>query len=364
MSEPIAAAGFGFAFPFILTFVLTLLGTVVLCWFYLRLATARRWVRPSTARDLHIRPIVSGGGVGAALAIGAVLLALPALGVSLPSPGATLCLMAVLAIIGFIDDHRPLPSILKLLLQAGGIALFWQLQPAGVQFDAISGLALVALLFVGQLWWINLINFMDGADGFAPTQIALGVIGVGLGLFLLSSRATAAAGEPLTLAALVLGAALGVLAFTWPRARMFMGDCGALVLAGLVLVLAAEARDAGLALAHVSVFFSLFIADASITLLSRTISGRNPFEAHRDHGYQRFILRSQKRALRQGLEPEAARTRAHRRALLWLVALNAAVVIPLGLVVITLDHACAALVVHLLVFIGVGIVRFGFQRAS
>lgn len=367
MSEPIAAPafgfGFGFAFPFIFAFALTLLGTLVLCWFYLRLATARRWVRPVTARDLHIRPTVSGGGVGAALAIGAGLLALPALGVPLPSPGATLGLVAVLAIIGFIDDHRPLPSTLKLLLQAGGIALFWQLQPAGVQFDAISGLALVALLFVGQLWWINLVNFMDGADGFAPTQIALGVIGVGLGLLLLPAPATAAAGEPLSLAALVLGAALGVLAFTRPRARMFMGDCGALVLAGLVLVLAAEARDVGLALAQVSVFFSLFIADASITLLSRTISGRNPFEAHRDHGYQRFILRSQTRALRQGLEPEAARTRAHWRALLWLVALNAAVVIPLGLVAIALDHASAAIAVHLLVFIGVGLVRFGFQRA-
>ena len=193
--------------------------------------------------------------VGAALAIGAGLLALPALGVPLPSPGATLGLVAVLAIIGFIDDHRPLPSTLKLLLQAGGIALFWQLQPAGVQFDAISGSALVALLFVGQLWWINLVNFMDGADGFVPTQIALGVIGVGLGLLLLPPPATAAAGEALSLAALVLGAALGVLAFTRHPARMFMGDCGALVLAGLVLVLAAEARDAGLPLAQVSVFF-------------------------------------------------------------------------------------------------------------
>ena len=299
--------------------------------------------------------------MGAALAIGAGLLALPALGVPLPSPGATLGLVAVLAIIGFIDDHRPLPSTLKLLLQAGGIALFWQLQPAGVQFDAISGLALVALLFVGQLWWINLVNFMDGADGFAPTQIALGVIGAGLGLLLLPPPATAAAGEALSLAALVLGAALGVLAFTRPRARMFMGDCGALVLAGLVLVLAAEVRDAGLALAQVSVFFSLFIADASITLLSRTISGRNPFEAHRDHGYQRFILRSP-----DGLCDRASNRRppehAHRRALLWLVALNAAVVIPLGLVAIALDHASAAIAVHLLVFIGVGLVRFGFQR--
>ena len=200
---------------------------------------------------------------------------------------------------------------------------------------------------------------MDGADGFAPTQIALGVIEAGLGLLLLRPRLLQQPGgsEP---CALVLGAALGVLAFTRPRARMFMGDCGALVLAGLVLVLAAEVRDAGLALAQVSVFFSLFIADASITLLSRTISGRNPFEAHRDHGYQRFILRSQTRALRQGLEPEAARTRAHWRALLWLVALNAAVVIPLGLVAIAGPRQRGNRGASL--FIGVGLVRFEFQR--
>ncbi len=368
MAEIALQSGIASAFAFVLP------GTLVLCWLYLRLATVRGWVRAPSARDLHSRPTVSGGGIGAALTILAALMVLPHFGVTFPAPTATLCLVAVFAAAGFIDDHFPLPSAAKLVLQAIGLSLFWLLQPAGIPFpelpvlsglSVLPGLELIAVLALAlaQLWWVNLFNFMDGADGFAPGQAVLGTLGLGLSLFLLPPTALPSDEAPFTLLALVLGAALGLLIFTLPRARMFMGDCGALVLAALVLVLAVEMMRLGYALAQVSVFFSLFIADATLTLVSRAISGRNPLEPHRDHGYQRFILHTQAQGLRVGLEPDAARTRAHRRALLWLVALNGAVVIPLGLLAIALDTTSAAIGVHALAFAGVGIVRFGFQPA-
>ncbi|MEC8153422.1 MAG: hypothetical protein VX077_00875, partial [Pseudomonadota bacterium] len=310
----------------------------------------------------------------AALTILAALLVLPSLGVNFPTPTATLCLVAVFAVTGFVDDHLPLPSAAKLVLQAIGIGLFWLLQSAGNLFSGLpvlsglsvlSGLALVGVLalVLVQLWWVNLFNFMDGADGLAPGQVVLGAFGLGLCLFLLPKTAPLSGDGAFALLALVLGAALGLLVFTRPRARMFMGDCGALVLAALVLVLAVEMTRLGYALAQVSVFFSLFIADATLTLVGRAMSGQNPFQPHRDHGYQRFILHTQAQGLRMGLKPDAARTRAHRRALLWLIVLNGALVIPLGLLAIAVDHSSAAIAVHVLAFVGAGIVRFGFQPA-
>ena len=359
-SEFAGPVAFAFALP----------GTLVLCWLYLRLASVRSWVRAASGRDLHSRPTVSGGGIGAALTILAALLVLPNFGVTFPAPTATLCLVTVFAVTGFVDDHFPLPSAAKLVLQAIGLSLFWLLQPAGIPFPdlrVLSGLSflpvlgLIGVLALAQLWWVNLFNFMDGADGFAPSQMVLGALGLGLSLFLPPPTVLLLGEAPFALLALVLGAALGVLIFTLPRARMFMGDCGALVLAALVLVLAVEMTRLGYALVQVSVFFSLFIADATLTVVSRVVSGRNPFEAHRDHSYQRFILHTQAKALRRGLEPDAARTRAHRRALLWLVALNGAVVIPLGLMAIAFDQPNLSIAVHALAFAGAGIVRFRFH---
>ena len=65
----------------------------------------RSWVRAASGRDLHSRPTVSGGGIGAALAILAALLVLPNFEVTFPAPTATLCLVTVFAVTGFVDDH-------------------------------------------------------------------------------------------------------------------------------------------------------------------------------------------------------------------------------------------------------------------
>ena len=261
----------------------------------------------------------------------------------------------------------PLPSAAKLVLQAIGLSLFW-LYYCGNPIPRPSSafrsfcpawLGLIGVLALVQLWWVNLFNFMDGADGFAPSQMVLGALGLGLSLFLPPPTVLLLGEAPFALLALVLGAALGVLIFTLPRASMFMGDCGALVLAALVLVLAVEMIRLGYALVQVSVFFSR-IADATLTVVSRVVSGRNPFEAHRDHSYQRFILHTQAKALRRDLNrmlPERVRT----AALLWLVALNIAVVIPLGLMAIAFDQPSLSIAVHALAFASAGIVRFRFH---
>src|SRR5690606_9031880 len=79
-------------------------------------------------------------------------------------------LVALLAVagIGWIDDHRPLPALPRLLvhLAAGGL-LAWQVLPT------TPGAAGVPVLLIGALTvatLVNFWNFMDGINGLASLQ--------------------------------------------------------------------------------------------------------------------------------------------------------------------------------------------------
>jgi UDP-N-acetylmuramyl pentapeptide phosphotransferase/UDP-N-acetylglucosamine-1-phosphate transferase len=138
-------------------------------------------------------------------------------------------------------------------------------------------------LFVGGLWFVNLVNFMDGIDWmtvgeFVPAAGAFVLLGV--------------AGEvdlPATLlAAALLGAIAGFAPFNKPVAQLFLGDVGSLpmglLLGWLLLQLAAEG--------HLAAAFILplyYLSDASITLIRRAARAEPFWQAHRTHFYQRAI---------------------------------------------------------------------------
>src|ERR1019366_3003998 len=84
------------------------------------------------------------------------------------------------------------------------------------------------VVLIGGLWFINIVNFMDGIDWmtvaeFVPVTIGLAIIGVWIG---------DAFGTLLPLA--LLGAILGFAPFNRPVAKLFLGDVGSLPL-GLLL---------------------------------------------------------------------------------------------------------------------------------
>ena len=137
------------------------------------------------------------------------------------------------------------------------------------------------LLVLAGLWFVNLVNFMDGLDWMTvaeavPITAALAL----LGLF----------GElPLTaaiVAAALCGAMIGFAPFNRPVASIFLGDVGSLPI-GLLLgwCLLQLAWHHHLAAALLLPLY--YLADASVTLLRRMMR-REPFWiAHRSHFYQR-----------------------------------------------------------------------------
>jgi len=238
------------------------------------------------ARSSHRTPTPQGGGIAviaATLAAVAVALGLFSLGAS---PGSPLPIIAVatvvMACLGAIDDIRPLPVGPRLLLQAIVVAAVIYALP-----DRLRVVPLLpwwierGLLLIGGLWFVNLVNFMDGIDWMTvveviPLTVTLAVLGL------------AGALPPYgTILALALGGAMiGFAYFNRPIARVFLGDVGSLpigLILGVLLLLVAGANHLVAAL----VMPLYYLADATITLIRRMLRREPILQAHRSHFYQR-----------------------------------------------------------------------------
>ena len=257
---------------------LAVISTVGL-WVFLRVAPGLGLVDHPNARSLHSAPTVVSGG-----AVPMLLLALSmAMTLELPGYQAVSMIMAGLAIIGLVDDRLGIPSGIRLVTYlAAGIALPWALFA-----DSLIHFVLLLGLGVGVAWCINLVNFMDGADGYATTQ----ALCVATGLGLISVFGGTPNADLSWLCALLFACCAPLLWFNWPPAKMFMGDAGAIPLGFFLALLGllAAATDPRVGAAWL-ILMMPFLVDTGVTLCIRSLSGKAPHVAHRDHAYQRLTL--------------------------------------------------------------------------
>lgn len=242
---------------------------------YPRLLNAKLVAHPE-ARSNHTKPTVTGGG----LAI--VVAALPLMWwAGLPVP--MVALAALLCVISFIDDIRPLAARARLLAQfsAVGVALalmFPQLQIVPVW---------AAMAFFAWVWWVNLTNFMDGIDEISWQQHGINLLGVAI----LFAYGTQGQGD-LVAQCLILAAAIAPF-FFWNKhpARMFMGDAGSIpigFLTGYMYLTLLSTEQAAL-MAGALILPAYYVTDATSTLLKRVAQGKNPAQAHSEHAYQHAV---------------------------------------------------------------------------
>jgi len=259
-----------------------------------RNAARLRLIQTPNERSSHNLPTPSGAGIGIALAgtLGGLLLLWGA-GQGL---AAAVVAAALAAGLGFLDDLYELPARLRFAVQTGLVAMLLAfagpLPELHTPLGAVPQPLLYAALAFAGVWWINLFNFMDGIDGIAATEaifIALGVLALGV-------IAAKELGEaPLVFWMLTLaGGSLGFLVLNFPPARVFMGDVGSNFLAMALLAATYLFIAAGtLGYAAAVIIAASFVADASVTLLSRIIDGQRWFAAHRLHAYQKLSRRWQ-----------------------------------------------------------------------
>ena len=187
--------------------------------------------RPN-ARSSHAAPTPQGGGIAVVTAALASLwlgAALAGLAGEAQLAGLTLA-AAILALIGVVDDIRGLGPVPRLLVQAVAVGVVIATLPSDVRIVPLLPRALEwVLLLVGGVWFVNLVNFMDGIDWMTVAEtvpIAAGAALLGLiGAVPLSTVLVALA---------LLGATIGFAPFNRPVARLFLGDVGSLPI-GLML---------------------------------------------------------------------------------------------------------------------------------
>jgi len=240
------------------------------------------------ARSSHKLPTPQGGGIAVITAIITVVGAIGALYPSLinePVPLAAIFIAVIaLAMVGLADDIRPIDALPRLLLQAAAVAIVLASLPDDLRvFAMLPWWIERALMFGTVLWLVNVVNFMDGIDWMTVAEV-VPVTG-GLALFSLSGALPLEA----TLVAFGLcGAMIGFAPLNRPVARLFLGDVGSLpiglLLGWLLLLLAGRNNFAAAALLPL-----YYVADATITLLRRLVTGEALSQAHRNHFYQRAL---------------------------------------------------------------------------
>jgi UDP-N-acetylmuramyl pentapeptide phosphotransferase/UDP-N-acetylglucosamine-1-phosphate transferase len=236
--------------------------------------------RPN-ARSSHAIPTPQGGGIAVVLAAFAVTAAVGA-GTSLPF--GTIPILAVAAIglglVGAVDDIRPLPAGSRLLLQVLAVAAVVILSGVRILPDAIPVTIERIVLVLGGVWFVNLVNFMDGLDWITVAEMVplTGFVA------LLGSLGIVPAPTALVAAALC-GALVGFAPFNRPVARLFLGDVGSLPIGLITGWLMLELAGTG-AIAAAILLPLYHLLDATLTLLRRLARREKVWEAHRSHFYQ------------------------------------------------------------------------------
>jgi UDP-N-acetylmuramyl pentapeptide phosphotransferase/UDP-N-acetylglucosamine-1-phosphate transferase len=248
-------------------------------------ALRRHAVAQPNARSSHVEPTPQGGGIAVVVATAIVALA----AVTLTSPPGervqlawVLGAAALIAAVGAVDDMRAVPVLPRLLLQVLAVVVVIAALPAELRVvPALPWLIERALLALAALWFVNLVNFMDGIDWITVAEtvpVAAGLVMIG-GLGALPTAGVVAA-------LALLGAILGFAPFNRPVARLFLGDVGSLpiglLLAWLLILLALDGQFAAALLLPL-----YYLADATLTLARRLFAGERVWQAHRTHFYQR-----------------------------------------------------------------------------
>ncbi len=195
-------------------------------------------------RKVHIHPVPLLGGIAIYLAfVLAILLTLH--GVLQQQIVGILAGATLLAVVGLLDDAGLFHHQAKLFLGMPAAALFLLVSGIRAQFfsEFVPGTPGQILDICFTIFWVVAItaafSILDHMDG-----LCAGIAAVAALFFMLAASLN---GQTMvrTLAAAVLGAALGFLRWNFNPARIFMGDGGAMFLGFLMAALGLKIRHEG-----------------------------------------------------------------------------------------------------------------------
>ncbi|MHC4988712.1 MAG: MraY family glycosyltransferase [Planctomycetota bacterium] len=198
----------------------------------------------------------------------------------------------MLHLLGLWDDKKHLGPFVKLAVQfAAAFIAAWF---ADIRVEMFIENKLVTALL--SVFWIvlmiNAFNFLDNMDG-ASTGIALIATCVLMAAAVRSGQVFVGAMD-----AVFIGALLGFLLFNFPPAKIFMGDCGSMVVGFFVALLTLRTTyynaEAGTALYSIfmpAIVMAVPLYDFSSVTFLRIKQGKSPFVGDTQHFSHRLKRR-------------------------------------------------------------------------
>lgn len=268
-------------------------------------------------RDVHSAPTPRLGGVAmylgilAAALVAAFLVNFDEVFAETTQLWALLGACTIIAVVGVLDDLLDLDWMVKLAAQLAAAGLLaWQgsqIVSLPVGDTLIVGSPTVNFILTVFLMTLvmNAVNFVDGLDGLVAgvAIIANSVFFIYTQLLVAETGVDPSISLAALIAAIVVGIAAGFLPFNWHRAKMFMGDTGALLI-GLLMATSTVSvtgqlnpgqLDQKLVIASfipiilpVAVL-ALPLADFALAVFRRLRAGKSPFTADRLHLHHRLL---------------------------------------------------------------------------
>lgn len=235
-------------------------------------------------RKIHLdhKPLMGGLAIFCAFAI-----ALLAFNIhrSFSQLGAVMLGAGIVAMVGLLDDRYGLGIRIRLVATAaaGTIVVAY-----GIRFGITNQPLIDSALTV---FWImaitNAVNFLDNMDGLAAGLSSIAAF------FFLGVALTQQLTVVSSLAAALLGSAVGFLIYNFNPASTFMGDMGALML-GFVLAVLGVKVDMILGAPSPHWLVPLLVLalpafDIVLVIFTRLAEGRSPGEAGKDHTSHRLM---------------------------------------------------------------------------
>ncbi len=252
---------------------------------------------PDAERKLHRAPTPSSGGVGimAGTLAGLGVFCFHFTNVTADfALGLTVSLAG--GVLGFWDDRAALGPKIKLVIMLAITSGFVMWGPRIEALPLTDGVIWQLGPFIGglgTLLWllviVNVVNFMDGANGLSIGSSTIGLIF----LSVVSGFASFAQSSPaflVTIYGLIAAlACLGFLYWNIAGGRIFAGDSGALFVGLTIGTLGVWAGSMGVNPLSVATCFLPLLADSILTIVWRARQKANLLMPHADHVYQLAI---------------------------------------------------------------------------
>lgn len=272
------------------TFVIAIVASYSLVPLIRKLAFKFAYVDHPTGHKVHAHPIPLLGGVAIFVAFLIAVLTKKDLLLS-GHVQAILGGCIILLVIGLIDDRMGMMPNIKLLGQfLAAIAVV----KAGVRVEFFN--SYYPNVIFSYLWIVgitNAFNLLDNMNGLSAGIAAIAALFLGAIAYMSGQGMVAA------LSFALAGAALGFLRYNFPKATIFMGDAGSLILGYLLATLAILAQwktaswTTGIMIPLLILGYPIF--DTTLVTIMRVLQKRSIFQGGKDHSSHRLALLGFKR---------------------------------------------------------------------